>query len=474
MNNQEMMELTTVEKGAFEELVKECTRSGSINQDLYIEYDVKRGLRDSNGNGVLTGLTEISDVCGNHSVHGRKIPVDGELYYQGYNVEDIIKGSKRDRFRFEETTYLLLFGSLPTDAQLDSFIHILADLQELSGVFIRDVIMKATSTNLMNSLMKSILSLYSYDEKPDDTSVPNVLRQSLQLIAKMPLLSVYAYQAYRHFKLDGTLMIKNPKKGYSTAENILYMLRDDGQFTELEAKVLDICLVLHAEHGGGNNSTFTTHVVTSSGTDTYSAIAASIASLKGPKHGGANLKVQEMFKNIEENCKDWTDKKELCEYLELILDKKAFDGTGLIYGMGHAVYTNSDPREVLLKKFAEKLSEEKGLHNEFALYETIEKEAGKLIMQKRQMFKPVCANVDFYSGFVYTMLGIPEELFTPMFATARISGWCSHRLEELVNAGKIIRPAYKYVGHHRPYCEMDERDHVDQRTLGRPHGIENV
>ncbi|MDD3238767.1 MAG: citrate/2-methylcitrate synthase [Lachnospira sp.] len=474
MNNQEMMELTTVEKGAFEELVKECTRSGSINQDLYIEYDVKRGLRDSNGNGVLTGLTEISDVCGNHSVHGRKIPVDGELYYQGYNVEDIIKGSKRDRFRFEETTYLLLFGSLPTDAQLDSFIHILADLQELSGAFIRDVIMKATSTNLMNSLMKSILSLYSYDEKPDDTSVPNVLRQSLQLIAKMPLLSVYAYQAYRHFKLDGTLMIKNPKKGYSTAENILYMLRDDGQFTELEAKVLDICLVLHAEHGGGNNSTFTTHVVTSSGTDTYSAIAASIASLKGPKHGGANLKVQEMFKNIEENCKDWTDKKELCEYLELILDKKAFDGTGLIYGMGHAVYTNSDPREVLLKKFAEKLSEEKGLHNEFALYETIEKEAGKLIMQKRQMFKPVCANVDFYSGFVYTMLGIPEELFTPMFATARISGWCSHRLEELVNAGKIIRPAYKYVGHHRPYCEMDERDHVDQRTLGRPHGIENV
>ncbi|MDO5402661.1 MAG: citrate/2-methylcitrate synthase [Eubacteriales bacterium] len=469
MNNQEMMEMTTVEKSAFEELVKECTRSGSINQDLYIEYDVKRGLRDSNGNGVLTGLTEISDVCGCHSVHGRKIPVDGELFFQGYNVEEIIKGSKRDRFRFEETTYLLLFGSLPTDNQLDSFIHILTDLQELSGAFIRDVIMKATSTNLMNSLMKSILSLYSYDEKPDDTSVPNVLRQSLQLIAKMPLLSVYAYQAYRHFKLDGTLMIKNPKKGYSTAENILYMLRDDGQFTELEAKVLDICLVLHAEHGGGNNSTFTTHVVTSSGTDTYSAIAASIASLKGPKHGGANLKVQEMFKNIEENCKDWTDKKELCEYLEKILDKKAFDKTGLIYGMGHAVYTNSDPREVILKRFAKKLSEEKGKQSEFELYEMVEKEAGKLIMQKRQMFKPVCANVDFYSGFVYTMLGIPEELFTPMFATARISGWCSHRLEELVNAGKIIRPAYKYVGHHRPYCSMEERENVDQKTLGMEH-----
>ena len=318
--------------------------------------------------------------------------------------------------------------------------------------------MKATSDNLMNSLMKSILSLYSYDEKPDDISVPNVLRQSLQLIGKMPLIAVYAYQAYRHFKLDGTLMIKNPKKEYSTAENILYMLRDDGHFTELEAKVLDICLVLHAEHGGGNNSTFTTHVVTSSGTDTYSAIAASIASLKGPKHGGANLKVQNMFADIKEHCKDWTNVDEICAYLNKILDKKAFDGLGLIYGMGHAVYTNSDPRAVILKEFARKLSEEKGMQKEFALYETVEHEAGDLIMKKRQMFKPVCANVDFYSGFVYTMLGIPEELFTPMFAMARISGWCSHRLEELVNAGKIIRPAYKYVGHHRPYCNMKDRN----------------
>ena len=429
MNNQEMMELTTVDKSEFEELVKECTRSGSIDQNLYIEYDVKRGLRDSNGNGVLTGLTEISDVCGNENVHGRKIPVDGQLYFQGYNVQDIIKGSTRDRFRFEEATYLLLFGNLPTEKQLDSFLRILADLQELSGAFIRDVIMKATSTNLMNSLMKSILSLYSYDENPDDISIPNVLRQSLQLIAKMPLLTVYAYQSYRHFKLDGTLMIKNPRKGYSTAENILYMLRDDGQFTELEAKVLDICLVLHAEHGGGNNSTFTNHVVTSSGTDTYSAMAASIASLKGPKHGGANLKVQEMFADIKANCKDWD----------------------------HAVYTNSDPREVILKSFAKNLSVEKGMEKEYALYETVEKEAGQLIMNKRKMFKPVCANVDFYSGFVYSMLGIPEEMFTPMFATARISGWCAHRLEELVNAGKIIRPAYKYVGWHRDYPKMEER-----------------
>ena len=426
MNNQQMMELTTVEKSAFEELVKQCTRSGSIDPSLYVDYDVKRGLRDSNGNGVLTGLTEISDVVGTRSDNGRKVPVDGELYFQGFNVAEIIAG--------------------------------FSDRKYGSGAFIRDVIMKATSTNLMNSLMKSILSLYSYDENPDDVCVPNVLRQSLQLIAKMPLISVYAYQAYRHYKLDGTLMIKNPRKDYSIAENILYMLRDDGQFTELEAKVLDICLVLHAEHGGGNNSTFTTHVVTSSGTDTYSAIAASIASLKGPKHGGANLKVQRMFADIMEHCSDWENKDEICEYLLKILDKQAFDHAGLIYGMGHAVYTLSDPRAVILKKFAKSLSEEKGMQKEFALYELVEREAGNLIMQKRQMFKPVCANVDFYSGFVYSMLGIPEELFTPIFAISRVSGWCSHRLEELVNAGKIIRPAYKYVGHHRPYYDINNRD----------------
>ena len=455
MNNQQMMELTTVKASEFEELVKQCTRSGSIDPSLYVEYDVKRGLRDSNGNGVLTGLTEISDVVGCNSVSGRKIPVDGKLYFQGYDVAELINGFKDRKYGFEETTYLLLFGSLPNEEQLASFIRILTDLEELSGAFIRDVIMKATSDNLMNSLMKSLLCIYSYDEKPDDISVPNVLRQSLQLIAKMPLISVYAYQAYRHYKLDGTLMIKNPRKDYSIAENILYMLRDDGQFTELEAKVLDICLVLHAEHGGGNNSTFTTHVVTSSGTDTYSAIAASIASLKGPKHGGANIKVQQMFADIKANCKNWEDKDEVCAYLTKILDKQAFDGAGLIYGMGHAVYTNSDPRQVILKEFAKNLSEEKGMQKEFALYELVEKEAGKLIMQKHQMFKPVCANVD--SGFVYAMLGIPEELFTPMFAIARISGWCAHRLEELVNAGKIIRPAYKYVGHHRDYTNMEAR-----------------
>ena len=440
------------------ELANKCSASSIIPSELYTKYNVNRGLRDLNGKGVLVGLTHISDVCSTKLVNGEYIPAEGELYYRGYNVKDLVKGIAPDsHFGFEECAYLLMFGELPTKEQLKNFCGLLSEYRTLPTSFVRDIIMKATSTNLMNSLMKSILSLYSYDEKPDDISIPNVLRQSLQLIAKMPLLSVYAYQSYRHFKLDGTLMIKNPKKGYSTAENILYMLRDDGDFTELEAKVLDICLVLHAEHGGGNNSTFTTHVVTSSGTDTYSAIASSIASLKGPKHGGANLKVQEMFTDIKAHCSDWDNKDEICTYLNKILDKEAFDHAGLIYGMGHAVYTNSDPRAVILKKFAKQLSEEKGMQKEFALYELVESEAGQLIMNKRKMFKPVCANVDFYSGFVYTMLGIPEEMFTPIFATSRISGWCAHRLEELVNAGKIIRPAYKYVGHHRPYVDMDER-----------------
>mgnify|MGYP000507903991 CR=1 FL=1 len=380
-------------------LSEQCAR---IDPALYAKYDVKRGLRDINGKGVLVGLTEISDVCSTKMIDGKLRPADGELYYRGYNVKDIIDGtSENSHFGFEECTYLLLFGKLPARTELTEFTKMLSEYRTLPTSFVRDIIMKATSTNLMNSLMKSILSLYSYDEKPDDISIPNVLRQSLQLIAKMPLLSVYAYQSYRHFKLDGTLMIKNPRKGYSTAENILYMLRDDGQFTELEAKVLDICLVLHAEHGGGNNSTFTTHVVTSSGTDTYSAIASSIASLKGPKHGGANLKVQEMFTDIKAHCSDWDNKDEICTYLNKILDKEAFDHAGLIYGMGHAVYTNSDPRAVILKKFAKQLSEEKGMQKEFALYELVESEAGQLIMNKRKMFKPVCANVDFYSGFVY-------------------------------------------------------------------------
>ena len=457
MDNESMMALSKQLEVEFDSLVENCLVSGAIDLNLYQEYDVKRGLRDSSGKGVLTGLTEISDVTGYDIVNGVKEPADGKLFYQGYDVKKLVGEGIKKKFAFEETTYLLLFGKLPTAEQLEVFIEVVASLQELSGQFVRDVIMKAPSANLMNGLQKSVLTLYSYDSNPDDISIPNVLRQSLQLIAKLPLIAVYNYHAYRHFNFLDSLVIKPPVKGLSTAENILQMLRPDGKYTELEARVLDAALVLHAEHGGGNNSTFTNHVVTSSGTDTYSAIASSIASLKGPKHGGANLKVQEMFTDIKAHCSDWDNKDEICTYLNKILDKEAFDHAGLIYGMGHAVYTNSDPRAVILKKFAKQLSEEKGMQKEFALYELVESEAGQLIMNKRKMFKPVCANVDFYSGFVYTMLGIPEEMFTPMFATSRISGWCAHRLEELVNAGKIIRPAYKYVGHHRPYVDMDER-----------------
>lgn len=457
MSNVSMMELSKELDEQFDRLVNDCMVSGAIDQELYTEYDVKRGLRDSNGKGVLTGLTEISDVCSYKSVHGRKMPADGELYFQGYNVEDLIRGFDSRRYGFEEITYLLLFGKLPNAKQLRSFVRIVKSLQELSGQFVRDVIMKATSPNLMNALQRCILTLYCYDSDPDDVSVPNVLRQSLQLIAKMPQIAVYSYHAYRHFHYDETLVIRLPDKDMSIAENILQMLRPDGKFTELEAKVLDVALVLHAEHGGGNNSTFTNHVVTSSGTDTYSATAASIASLKGPRHGGANLKVQQMFEDLKEHCPNYDDVDALKNYLEAILDKRAFDKAGLIYGMGHAVYTESDPREVILKKYAMMLSEEKGLQKEFALYDRVERMAGEMIAKKRRLFKPICANVDFYSGFVYSMLGIPTELFTPIFAISRISGWSAHRLEEVVNNGKIIRPAYKYVGSHRGYCELDDR-----------------
>ncbi len=446
-----------IKRQDFEELLKYCMLSGKINPNLYQEYDVKRGLRDSNGKGVLTGLTEISDVVAYDMVDGRKIPSDGRLYFQGYNVMDLIESYKDRKFGFEEVTYLLMFGGLPDKKQMESFLNILEDMQELSGRFIRDVVMKASNGNIMNALQRCILTLYTYDEAPDDIGISNVLRQSLELIGKIPLIAVYSYHAYQHFRMDKNLLIRNPEKGFSVAENILYMLREDGEFTELEAKVLDTALILHAEHGGGNNSSFTTHVVTSSGTDTYSAIAAAIGSLKGPRHGGANLKVQDMFEDIKKNCPDWTDEAFIRDYLNQILDKKVFDHSGLIYGMGHAVYTLSDPRCVILKKYARSLAEEKGLMDEFNLHELVEKNAGELIMNKRKLFKPVCANVDFYSGFVYTMLGIPKEMFTPIFAIARISGWCAHRLEELVNAGKIIRPAYKYVGTHREFKDVEER-----------------
>ncbi len=457
MNNKAMMSLSEELNKKYDYLVERCLKSGTIDQALYVEYEVKRGLRDSNGAGVLTGLTEISDVKAFDFNGGRKIPADGTLHYQGVDVVDLVKGIGDRQYGFEETTYLLLFGRLPNRDEFKSFCQIISDLQEVSGQFLRDVIMKAPSENVMNGLMRSVLSLYSYDEAPDDISVENVLLQCLQLIAKLPIIAVYSYQSYQHIRLENDFLIRVPKKEYSTAENILYMLREDGKFTELEAKVLDTALIIHAEHGGGNNSTFTNHVVTSSGTDTYSAMAASIASLKGPKHGGANLKVLQMFDDLKENVKDWNDEKALRTYLQNILDRKAFDNSGLIYGMGHAVYTLSDPRQVVLKDFAEKLANEKGMTDELRLYENVERLAKELIVTNRTTFKPICANVDFYSGFVYTMLGIPRELFTPIFAIARISGWSAHRLEELVNKGKIIRPAYKYVGHWVDFIPMDER-----------------
>lgn len=453
-----MMELGNELNKQLENLVENCMKSGKIDQTLYALYDVKRGLRESNGKGVLTGLTEVSDVVATQNVNGKLYPIDGQLYFQGVNVNDLVKNGVNKKFLFEETTYLLLFGRLPKQEEFNNFLKILEELRELSGQFVRDVIMKAPPANLMNALQKCIVLLYSYDSNPDDTSVPNVLRQSLQLIAKMPMMAVYSYYAYRHFHFDKTLVIRPPKDDLSTAETILYMLRKDGNYTPLEAHVLDVALVLHAEHGGGNNSTFTNHVVTSSGTDTYSAVAASMSSLKGPRHGGANLKVMQMFDDLKEHCPDYEDEEAIKDYLIKVLKKEAFDHAGLIYGMGHAVYTDSDPREVILKKLAHKLSIEKGMEKEFKLYNTVESISANLIAKQRHLFKPICANVDFYSGFVYTMLDIPRELFTPIFAIARISGWSSHRLEEIVNNGKIIRPAYRYVGHHVVYKDWDKRE----------------
>jgi len=432
--------------------------SHQIDPSLYSTYGVKRGLREANGKGVLTGLTEISDVNGHRDVDGKSVSIEGELYFQGYKINDLMDGFRNHRFNFEEATYLLLFGELPNRKQLRDFIDLLAQYRELPSKFVRDVIMKAPSANIMNGMQRSVLTLYSYDKDPDDISLPNVLRQSMLLIGVLPMIAVYNYHAYQHYNNDRSLIIRYPDEELSTAENILRMLRDDGQFTELEAKTLDTCLVIHAEHGGGNNSTFTTHVVSSTGTDTYSAVAASLASLKGPKHGGANLKVENMFADIKEHVNNWSDEDAIRAYLEKIVNGEAFDHTGLVYGMGHAIYTLSDPRAVLLKEKAKKLSTEKGLEEEFRLYESVEKISSELLTKKRNLMKPICANVDFYSGFVYSMLGIPRQLFTPIFAMARISGWAAHRMEELRSGGKIIRPAYKYVGHHKTYHKLEDRN----------------
>ncbi len=440
-----------------EMLEKELEQNFGIDPNLYLEYDVKRGLRDSAGKGVLTGLTEISDVSAYSLSNGRNIPAEGRLFYQGVNVEDLVTGTRQKKFGFEETIYLLLFGELPTQKQMDAFFAVMDEMQELPVRFVRDVVMKASNASIMNAMQRCVLTLYTYDVNPEDISPGNVLRQSMELIAKLPMIAIYSYHSYRHFRKKETLFIRSPEHGLSLAENFLLMLRPSGEYTELEAKVLDVALILHAEHGGGNNSTFTTHVVSSTGTDTYSAAAASLGSLKGPRHGGANLKVQHMFADIEENVSDWKNADEVSAYLQKILDKQAFDHSGLIYGMGHAVYTLSDPREVILKEYARRLAEEKGRMEEFELYDLVEHLAGQLVMKQRDLQKNVCANVDFYSGFVYSMLNIPEELFTPIFAIARMPGWSAHRLEELINASKIIRPAYKYVGEHVDYVPLDER-----------------
>ncbi|MGI6001599.1 MAG: citrate/2-methylcitrate synthase [Candidatus Merdisoma sp.] len=440
------------------DLAQMSERASQINADLYQKYDVKRGLRDINGKGVLAGLTEIGEVQAYKTVDGKEIPCEGKLYYRGHDIEELVKGFVSEkRFGFEEITYLLLFGELPNGKELSDFCELLGSYRTLPTHFVRDIIMKAPSKDMMNTLARSVLTLYSYDDKGDDISIPNVLRQSLQLIALFPMLSVYGYQAYSHYHDGKSLYIHQPQAELSTAENILYTLRPDSSYSDFEAKVLDIALVLHMEHGGGNNSSFTTHVVSSSGTDTYSSVAASLGSLKGPRHGGANIKVVRMFEDMKQNVKDWTSEEEVGSYLKALLHKEAFDRAGLIYGMGHAVYSLSDPRANIFKSFVERLSKEKGREEEFQLYSMVERLAPKIIGEERQIYKGVSANVDFYSGFVYSMLDLPLELYTPIFAMARIVGWSAHRIEELANNGKIIRPAYKSVAEKQEYVKLSER-----------------
>ena len=440
-----------------QELARKCEENNAIERELYTQYEVKRGLRDLNGKGVLAGLTNISDVCAKKVVNGEEVPCEGNLYYRGYNIKDIVKGFLEAHHPgFEETAYLLLFGELPTQSELKVFQAMLAERRMLPPNFVRDIIMKAPSRDMMNNISRCILQLYSYDAKADDTTIPNVLRQCLNLISQFPMLMIYGYHAY-NYRRGRDLYIYAPDPSLSTAENILMMLREDRQYTELEAKILDMALVLHMDHGGGNNSTFTTHVVTSSGTDTYSTIAAAMASLKGPKHGGANVKVTQMFDDMKNTLTDWEDEDQIRRYLEALLDKKAFDQKGLIYGMGHAIYSISDPRADIFKGFVQQLAKEKHREQEYALYEKVERLAPVIIGEKRKMYKGVNANVDFYSGLVYSMLNLPPALYTPIFAAARIVGWSAHRLEELKNVDKIIRPAYKPLAPHREYIKLDDR-----------------
>ena len=435
-----------------------CIDNDSIPKALYTDYGVKKGLRDENGQGVLTGLTNISSVRAFDVIDGEKVPCDGELLDRGYDVTKLVKGAGDKRFIFEESAYLLLFGELPDATQLEEFRHIIANCMELPTNFTRDVIMKAPSADIMNSMTRSILTLASYDDRKDDLSIENVLRQSIQLISTFPMLAVYGYHAYNHYERDDSMYIHRPDKELSLAENFLRMLRPDMKYTPLETHVLDIALLLHMEHGGGNNSSFTTRVVTSSGSDTYSAIAAAMSSLKGRKHGGANLMVMNMMEDIRAHIKDYHDEEEIEHYLDKILNKEAFDKKGLIYGMGHAVYSLSDPRERVFKGFVEQLANAKGRAEDMALYNNIERIAPMLIAKERKIFKGVSPNVDFYSGFVYDMLDIPKELYTPLFAIARIVGWSAHRIEELVTTDKIIRPAYKSLVTKREYVDRSHRD----------------
>lgn len=438
-------------------LSERCIKMDKISEDLYNQHDVKRGLRDLSGKGVVSGLTTISEIQSKKIVDGKEVPCHGELFYRGYNIEDLTRGFLNDgRFGFEEITYLLLFGKLPKKEELTAFENELCERRTLPQNFTRDVIMKAPSKDLMITLAKSILNLYSYDQEADNTEFSNVVRQCLNLISQLPMIAVYSYQAYSH-SLGNSLYIHPADKCCTTAENILLMLRPDKKYTRFEATILDLALVLHMEHGGGNNSSFTTRVVTSSGTDTYSVMAAALGSLKGPKHGGANIKVVKMFEDMKEKVKDWNDEEEVSNYLRKILHKQAFDQSGLIYGLGHAVYSISDPRAETFKKFVEKLAIEKGKEDEFHLYALVEKLSPQLIAEERKIYKGVNTNVDFYSGFVYSMLDLPIELYTPIFAMARIVGWSAHRLEEIVSAEKIMRPAYISVAKRNNYTGLDER-----------------
>lgn len=440
------------------ELADLSGRNNTISPEMYVKNKVFRGLRDMDGNGVVTGLTEISKIQAKEKgENGELIPCKGKLFYRGIDVNKLVNGFLKDnRYGFEETVYLLLFSELSDKNKLERFKKELAEFRTLPTSFVRDMILKAPGKDMMNILSRSVLALYAYDDNPDDISIANILRQSLFLISVFPMLSVYGYQSYRHYHLDESLFIHKPKAEYSTSENLLYMLREDGKFSHLEAKILDLSMVLHAEHGGGNNSTFTTHVVTSSGTDTYSSVAAALGSLKGPRHGGANIKVVRMFDDMKSRV-NVKNTGEIKDYLSRLLEKNEFDGAGLIYGMGHAVYSLSDPRSDILKSLAKELSQEKGMESEYELYETVAKLAPELIAEKRKIYKGVSANVDFYSGMIYRMLGLPNELFTPIFAISRIAGWSAHRIEEIQNAGKIIRPAYVSVKDEQPYLDLESR-----------------